>query len=373
MYLTEIAIWNLGRRPLRSLFTVLGIAIAVGSFVAMIGLSRGVERSWINNLKARGTHFLAIQKGTIEILTSSLNEDLEKEIAGIDGVQAVTGELGDLTTLEKEHTTVAVGWPLGSYLWETLRLIKGRLPLKGEIKSVLIGQSAAEALHKKPGDALLVRDRTFQVIGVFRLGGVMGNNSVILPIQTMQEMMHRQGKVTGFFIRVDHPEIPSRLAQVRGKLQSAFPNLSILEADTASEHDLVLRLFRAVAWSISIIALVIALMMILNTLLMSVMERTHEIGIFSALGWPIGRIMCLILIEGLILSLVGGVLGLGLGIGGLNWLTTFPIVRGLIEVEVTGRLLLEVLTATLILGGLGSLYPTWRAARLNTVEALRYE
>jgi putative ABC transport system permease protein len=373
MRVANIAIWNLGRRPMRSLLTVLGIAVAVGSFVAMIGLSRGIEQSWMNNLRARGTHLLAMQKGAVEILTSSINDDLEKEIGRIDGVQAVAGELGDLTTIEREHTAVAVGWPLGCYLWETLLLDKGRLPLKGETKTVLLGQSAAEALHKKPGDSLLVRDRTFQIVGVFRLGGVMGNNSVILPLQTMQEMMHRQSKVTGFFIRVDHPEIPSRIAEVRGKLQTAFPNLSILEADAAADHDLVLRLFRAVAWSISVIALVIALMMVLNTLLMSVMERTHEIGILSALGWPMGRIMGLIVIEGLILSMIGGTIGLGLGIGGLNLLTTFPHVRGLIEVEVTGRLLLEVLTAAVVLGGLGSLYPTWRAARLNTVDALRYE
>ena len=85
MHLANIAIWNLGRRPMRSLLTVLGIAAAVGSFVAMIGLSRGIEQSWMNNLRARGTHLLALQKGAVEILTSSINDDLEKEIGRIDG------------------------------------------------------------------------------------------------------------------------------------------------------------------------------------------------------------------------------------------------------------------------------------------------
>jgi putative ABC transport system permease protein len=62
-----------------------------------------------------------------------------------------------------------------------------------------------------------------------------------------------------------------------------------------------------------------------------------------------------------------------LGVGGLRWLTSFPQVKGLIQVEVTTRLLLEVMSAVVVLGCLGSLYPAWRAARLNIVDALRYE
>jgi len=69
----------------------------------------------------------------------------------------------------------------------------------------------------------------------------------------------------------------------------------------------------------------------------------------------------------------GGTAGLALGIGGLHWVTNLPRVRGFIEAEVTTRSLLEVLAVVLVLGVLGSLYPAWRAARLNTVDALRHE
>jgi ABC-type lipoprotein release transport system permease subunit len=124
-----------------------------------------------------------------------------------------------------------VGWPLGGYLWDTLHLAQGRLPLAKEKEAVLLGQAAAAALKKKVGDVLLVRDRTFIIVGTFRLGGVMGNNSLILPLETMQEMTNRRGKVTGFFIRIDHPEDPSRIKEVRASLERAFPVLSILETN----------------------------------------------------------------------------------------------------------------------------------------------
>ncbi len=120
-------------------------------------------------------------------------------------------------------------------------------------------------------------------------------------------------------------------------------------------------------------AIVIALVVMINTLLMRVLEQTHEIGVLSAVGRSTGRIVAMIMLEGLILAFLGEVAGLGLGVGGLHWLTSYPQAKGMIQVEVTTRSLLEVMSAVIALGGIGSLYPAWRAARLNIVDALRYE
>ena len=281
--------------------------------------------------------------------------------------------MADMMTLEGSHLTIAVGWTPGSYLWRTLRLVEGRMPSAGEEEVILLGQSVAEALHKKPGDFIRLRERAFRIIGLFRIGGVVGNNLAILPLPVLQDMMGRRDKVTLFHIRVDQSQEPGKMAAVRTRLQKAFPNLSFVETSQVADNDMIVKLFRAIAWSISLIAIVIALVVVLNTLLMAVIERTHEIGILSALGWPTRRIVGIIVLEGLLLAFLGGAAGLGIGVAGLTWLTGLPVLRGIIETEISGRLLMEILGSVVLLGGLGSLYPAWRAAHLNPVEALRNE
>lgn len=109
----------------------------------------------------------------------------------------------------------------------------------------------------------------------------------------------------------------------------------------------------------------------INTLMMAVAERTREIGIMSAIGWSRPRILGMIVIEGLLLSSVSSLLGCILGVLVARWIAAMPAVRGFLEPEITLRLAVEVAIALLVLGGLGSLYPAWRATRLDPEKALQ--
>ncbi len=373
MRLETMALLNLGRRPMRSSLTVLGIAAAVAAFVALVGLSRGVELAWSGSLQAHGTHLLAIQKGAVELLTTSLDADLAGAIARIEGVESAAGELVNVMVLDDRFTAVAAGWEADSHLWGSLHLLAGRLPSPAEGRVVLLGEAAAETLRKGPGDAMRIQDEPAVVAGVFRMSGVMGNNSAILPLEGMQEIMGRPGKVTGFHVRVRNPESQGAIAAVRSRLQNAFPRLSFHETATVADDNQIIRLFRAIAWSVSAVAMAIALVVLLNTLLMAVLERTREIGVLSAMGWPARRIVGLLVLEGVFTAAIGGALGLILGAGGLRFLARLPRLQGFIEPGVSGALLATVALAAVVLGVLGSAYPAWRAARMAPVEALRDE
>ncbi len=368
-----LALINLRRRPLRSILTILGVAVAVAGFVAMVGLSRGIERAWLNSLNARGTDLLAVRKGVIDLLTASISADLGEEIAKIPGVAAVSGALGEVTTLEEDQTSLAEGWPTDSFLWQGMTLVRGRLPLPGEGSAVVVGEGAAAALGKDLGAHLAIDGRPFKIVGIFRMGGAMGNHSVVMPLQPMQSLIEKEGKVTGFHIRVDRPGEAGRIEAVQSALQKAFPALSFVQSGKMSDSDKILKLFRAIAWSVSLIADVVALVVILNTLLMSVLERTREIGILSAVGWSSTRVLVLFLAEGCALTLLGGGFGLLAGSLGLHALTSLPRMRGLIEGHIGPGLLMDAFLMAIVLGLAGSLYPAWRATKLDPVEALGYE
>ena len=284
MRFLSIPIRNLSRRPMRSFLTALGIAVAVASFIALVGISRGLEQAWINSLLERGTHMLAVRKGAVELLTASIDESVADELRRIDGVRAVAGELVDLVRLESGHTVLVTGWSPSGYLWQTLRLHEGNVPDLREPAGILVGQAAAEALGKEPRDTMRLRGSEFVVTGTFKQTGVMGNNTIVLHLSAMQDLMDRPGKVTEFNLRLNHPDEPERVAAVQFRLSEAFPDLLFTETREIADNNDILRLLRAMAWSTSTIALVMALVVVLNTLLMSVMERTHEIGVLSAIG-----------------------------------------------------------------------------------------
>lgn len=365
---------NLWRRPLRSSLTAAGIAVAVAGFIALTGLSRSLESAWINNLRERETHILAVQKGAVEVLTASISEKFSEDLKTVEGVLDVSGELVDLSSVDQGHAVLVTGWPEEGYLWRTLRLSEGELSAEGrQEQGAFLGQALADSLGKLPGDDITVRGRKFSVAGIFSDGSIMGNSAVVLPLSLMQELTGRSGRVTDFNIRLAHPEDQGRVSAVLSRLAAEFPDLTFTETSRVADDNGILRMLRAAAWGTSAVALIIALVVVLNTLLMSVSERTRELGILSAVGWSGRRILSMIILEGLLLSLTGSAAGSVLGIGGLKWLASLPQMHGFLEPGVTLVVVAEVSGVSVMLGVLGSVYPALRAIRLDAVDALRHE
>lgn len=373
MYFIAIPFRNLVNRPVRSILTLLGIAVAIGSLIALVGMSNGLEVAWMNGISERGTHLVAVKKGAVEILTASLDENMTSEITSVKGVQSVAGELIDLIQLDSGDSILLIGWGEKGVLWNTLQLSAGAIHNPDNSNEVVIGQSVAESLEIKPGETVRIQNQEFRVSGIFKQKGVMSNNSIIMPLKSMQDLLNRHGKVTQFNLRIEDKDDPQSVQALKTVLHERFAGLSFLETSEMAENNEVLKLLRAIVWGISIIALVMALVIILNTLLMSVTERTREIGTFMAVGWSEWRITGMFMMEGLLLSCSGCIIGTVAGIYGLHRLAEHPRLQGFIELDIALSLLLQIFTAAVLLGLLGSLIPAWRAMKLNTVEALRYE
>jgi len=195
---------------------------------------------------------------------------------------------------------------------------------------------------------------------------------MIMPLNTLQSMMGREGQVTGFLIAAAHSDSRS-IDMLRHRIESAISGVAAMPARDHVESDTQIRLARAMAWTTAAVALVLGSVGMLNTMLMSIFERTREIGILRAVGWRRRRVLALVIGEALVIALVGSLLGSVLAVIGLKALTLAPTARGFIDPNLPPGVLLIALAMGVGLSVLGGLYPAARAASLEPTEALRYE
>jgi putative ABC transport system permease protein len=364
---------NLRNHPMRSILSAAGIGAALAGLLALVGFSRGVDRAMVMTMEDRGTDIVAVKKGSVEILTAVLDENLAVRIRSVPGVVNVMSSIGDMVDLESGEMTYMAGWSEEGGFWSTLAVTAGKRPDPGDNGSVVLGQALAEALGKKPGDRIELSGQSFRIAGISKQASVIDDRSVMMPLPALQLLLGREGKVSGFHIRIDHPENPSRLAEVRGRLAETFSEVAFVESSEMVNHTAITNLLRAMAWASSTIALVMAFVIILNTLLIAVTERTREIGVLAAIGWKPSRVIVMIVMEGVLMAAAGAVLGVGAGLLGLKLMMMHPQIGGFLQPEVTPVLVLQAVALVLAVGALGGLYPAWRATRMRPMELLRGE
>jgi putative ABC transport system permease protein len=363
---------NLWRRPARTALTLLGILVAVGSLVALVSLASGFGNAWLASLNERKTQFVAVQKGVVEILTSALPQSLIERLRGVEGVASAHGALLGLVPAEEDYTVLLAGWAEDDPEWSDLTYIEGRAPQPGEPAVVVLGEVLSQALDKHPGDQLTVLYRPLRVVGIARFGNAINNNMALAPLAQVQALMNREDSLTLVHLRLTHPEQPEAVATATAALLAAAPEAAFTATGDLAAQNEIVGLLDAIAWATSAIAIFMGVVIVANTLMMAVTERTEEIGLLSAVGWSRRRILAMILVEGLLLGIGGGVLGCVAGAGAAYWVASLPVVGGFLEPEVTVMLVLQILLAVVLLSGIGGLYPAWRASRIQPAEALRH-
>jgi len=365
----QLAARNLRRRPARSILTMLGVAVAVGSFITLYGLSRSTYENVEQSIEEHSADLTVKRAGTAELFGGNIPQSASSQIAAIPGVAAVAGELLSLIESDNGDRVLVAGWSEGSFFWDNVPLEEGRLPQKGEHKVAMIGSDLAHALHKRAGDSITLLGEPFHVVAVTRFNSVINRNVVVVPLADLQELIFRSGAVTFLSVRLAHPGNAAETERV-SKAIEAIGGLTAYKGENVLRNDSMIGLLRAVSSSMAWVALLMGVLMVLNTLLMAVLERTREIGILSAIGWSAERIMAALVLEGFILSAIGSAAGVLLGIGGAHLLGAIPAIGRYVAVRPTIGLIAATVFAAIALGILGSFYPAWRAARQSPAVAL---
>jgi putative ABC transport system permease protein len=376
MWFTTFVLRNLLRRPLRSLLTAFAVAIAIGAVIALVGIANGFEHTFLTLYANAGVDMVVVRKGARERINSTLDETLGERIKQVEGVREVLAGLADTVSFEEQglFSVVIQGWEPETPVFDHLRVIEGRMLRKADHRAIMLGTILAGNLGKKVGDPLeVVEGETYNIVGIYESNNVFENGAIVIALKELQRLMDRQGKVTGFSLILNNPRDPAAVKDLRRRIEALAPGLSALPTTDHVKSITEIRLARGMAWLTSSIALFIGFFGMMNTMVMSVNERMHEIGILRALGWRVLRIIRMVIMESIFLSILGALVGMVGAVVLLRVLTHTPAVNGLIEGHIDPELLGFALLIAVLLGLVGSLLPAFRAARMLPTEALRYE
>ncbi|MEM8734005.1 MAG: ABC transporter permease, partial [Planctomycetota bacterium] len=185
------------------------------------------------------------------------------------------------------------------------------------------------------------------------------------------ELTDRAGQATYINVVLSPPLSASQSSKAIQSIKGLDGKLLPLATSEFVETDRQMQLAQAMAWMISVIALVIGAIGTLNTMLTSVMERTREIGILRAIGWPKSRVMKMILLESCGLALGAGILGTVLAIWATWALSQAPAAKGILNPSIGVTVIAQGFLLAIGIGLLGALLPAWRATKLTPTEAFR--
>jgi putative ABC transport system permease protein len=189
----------------------------------------------------------------------------------------------------------------------------------------------------------------------------------------MQQVTDKPGKVNVLNIKLDAQASEADVDALKAQVRRAMPGYVAITSGELVRQNTVVRISKAMSHATILIAGLVGALVVFNTMLMSINERTREIGILLALGWQRQTVMKLVFIESVVLTLAGGCLGILLGVG-LTWgLEHLDVMRGKIDAVFSAGFLLAVIGLSLLLGVGGGIYPAFKAARLRPAQALRQE
>jgi ABC-type antimicrobial peptide transport system permease subunit len=366
---------NLTRRKTRTLLTVIGIAIGVAAIIGLGAMADGLQVGYSSMLTGSKADLVLSQPNSIDISFSSLDEELGDELKGMPEVSAVSGMLQGWTQTEGEPFFFVFGYPEDSFVLERFQIIEGdalnsRAAHTARGKPVLLGSAAAEVLDKGPGDAVRLTGSVFRVVGIYETGDAFEDSGALLELSEAQNLLGKQRQVSVYYVQLKDPSLQDRFVS---RVERRFDELSISGTSEFAEEQTMVDMLRAYVWVIGGLAILIGGVGMMNAQLMAVLERTREIGVLKAVGWSSLRVLGMILGESIAVGLAGGVFGVGIGWVMLWLLSTQTVFLGVLDTNLSSSLLIQAFSVVIILGLVGGIYPAWRAARMQPIEALRYE
>lgn len=382
MIFAEVVLKNLLARKTRAVLTILGLATGVAATISLLSIAWHFADSAAAFYHSRGVDIIVVRAGVAERINSSLRTTLAFRVRALPGVAAVDYKLTEMVSLEEGSL---IGIPLHGLDPEgfglaQLQVTSGRTLTMVDRRCILLGAGIAESLGLKVGQSIEIEGRQFQIVGLFQGVDALESNTVVALLNDVQELMDRPGQVSEFQVQADPSladdaalsELCQQIEALRDEEQNSL-GLKALPTRSFVSADMETRLTSAMAWGTSVVVVVLSVVGMFNTMLMSVLERTREIGVLRAIGWPRRRVVGLILGEALMLIAMGSLAGTAGAAALVLLLSHWSATRTIVRPDLSCWAVISGVAIALVAGAAGSLYPAYRGSSISPTEALRYE
>lgn len=389
----------LSERKIRAILTITGVLIGPFAMVMIGGVTRGYGSYIIRNITGLGQNIIVVSPSAGFSLTYSDIERIKSIRYVVDAtpfhtVQGETYVGGE----EKVVFIYAVNLDFLSKAITNLKMREGYIPLSTDVSKAIIGYNVAfsgSARVYSVNDIISIKTYVIEngkpqvkrfnvmVAGIYdKYGGAMFLNpdqSIFVNVATIEKALGIK-EWSGILVLVESAEYVELVSdEIRGMYGRSVEVMSFLAI--AQVISSIVSAVNFISFSASLSAFAVAVAGVASTMFTSVMERTKEIGVMKALGFKDKQILTLIVMEGLLMSMIGGLIGVSLGVVGSHTLAS----RGLLisggsfqlrieaKPEITSSFILQVLGLTGMVGIGGSLFPAYRAMKIPPAVALRYE
>jgi putative ABC transport system permease protein len=381
---TGLIIKNPFRNRTRAALAIVGIAIGIATIVVLGMITGGLQTATTSTLKAGAAEITVtpVGSGGFGAGGGTLNESLANDLLNISGVANTAGILSSSANVTGASTNSTSGSGFGGGGFTVIGIDSNKLSLEGidsvngsvytngSANQLILGTTAAKNLNKTVGSTINIFGTNFTVTGIYQTGSFMTDGGAFMSLNTLQNLTSNDGKVSDIAVKATDNANVTTVSQA---IQNAYPNqlTATTAADQANRVNQSLGFVNTASTAISLLAIVIGGIGIINVMIMSVYERTREIGVLKAVGWRSSRILTMILGESIILTLTAAVVGIVVGVVGVEVL--LAVIGSSFTAELTVNILLRALGIAFLVGLIGGLYPAYRASRLAPTEALRYE
>ena len=395
MAFLRLGLKSLLRHKARTALTVTGVAIAVALLVSLQGFNAGYENALNENVQRIGYHVLVTAKGCpYEAATLMLKggtglryirQEIADRLASDPRVKSVSRQLiQPYFDVEAGTQSFYMGVEDG-FLVTQPKFREGGWFSAPNAAEAVIGYEAAELEQRHVGDEILVPDeslpfekRVLKVVGILERVGNQTDGTVFIPLERLQELSGRPGLLTGVGV-VLTDEAVLQVDKYENDLNAdpALGEAQVIGLKAARNAIIgLLQNARSLILAVSLIALIVAVIGIMNTMMMSVFERTPQIGVMKALGASGGDVFRIVLGETVLISvaagLIGGLLALvGSGLVALAVRQLLPFAPTGELVAISPKILLQAGAGVILIGLLAGILPAAKASRMDPIEAIR--